>query len=102
MPASLKMRFVTWVWNHTPNCAEMSRLSSRALDQPLGWKLRLKMRLHFVICCWCKRYQQQLGFLHRQAPQLAARLDIVAPRGLSPEAKRRIKSRLVGEPFPKP
>ena len=27
--------FVIWVWKHTPSCAEMSRLTSRALEQPL-------------------------------------------------------------------
>jgi len=48
--AALKTRFVVWVWNHTPTCAEMSRLTSRALEQPLTLRMRLKMRLHFVIC----------------------------------------------------
>ncbi len=52
--ASLKTHFVVWVWNHTPTCAEMSRLTSRALEQPLTFKTRAKMRLHFVICAWCR------------------------------------------------
>jgi hypothetical protein len=47
-----KTKFVVWVWNHTPTCAEMSRLTSRALEHPLTFKARAKMRLHFVICAW--------------------------------------------------
>ena len=100
MMQSLKMRWVVWVWKHTPNCAEMSRLSSRSLEQPLNWKTRLKMGLHFVICTWCKRYQKHLRFLHRHAPQLEARLELHALRGLSTEAKTRIKIRLFNEATP--
>jgi len=92
--ASLKTRFVIWVWNHTPTCAEMSRLTSRALEQPLTLKTRFKMRLHHLICVWCKRYSKQLQFLHATAPHLDEHTDVPASRGLSAEAKRRITQRL--------
>ena len=90
--ASLKTKFVVWVWNHTPSCAEMSRLTSRALEQPLTLRMRLKMRLHFVICAWCRRYFEQINFLHEHAPRLGMQLGELPGRGLSPDAKRRIKS----------
>jgi hypothetical protein len=32
---SLKKRFVVWIWNHTPNCAQMSRLASQSFEEPL-------------------------------------------------------------------
>lgn len=89
--ASLKTKFVIWVWNHTPTCAEMSRLTSRALEQPLSFKLRFKMRLHFVICAWCRRYFEQINFLHEHAPRLNL-LEALPGRGLSGEAKDRIKT----------
>ena len=91
--ASLKTSFVVWVWNHTPSCAEMSRLTSRALEQPLTLKMRLKMRLHFVICAWCRRYFEQINFLHNAAPRLALVKDLPG-RGLSFDAKRRITERI--------
>ena len=40
---SLKTRWIVLVWNHTPNCAEMSRLASRSLEQPLSVHTRLKL-----------------------------------------------------------
>jgi len=92
--ASLKTSFVVWVWNHTPSCAEMSRLTSRALEQPLTLKMRLKMRLHFVICAWCRRYFEQINFLHRHAPRLDLQLSGSSARGLSVDAKRRIAERV--------
>ncbi len=91
---SLKMRWVVWVWNHTPNCAEMSRLASRSLEQPLPFRLRWRMRLHHLICVWCLRYEKHLRLLHHAAPGLADAPGTPAPRGLSPEARERILQRL--------
>jgi len=92
--ASLKTRFVVWVWNHTPTCAEMSRLTSRSLEQPLTLKMRLKMRLHFAICAWCRRYFEQINFLHQSAPRLGLDLRELPGRGMSAEAKQRITQRI--------
>jgi hypothetical protein len=88
--ASLETRFVVWVWNHTPSCAEMSRLTSRSLEQPLTLKMRMKMRLHFVICAWCRRYFEQINFLHYNAPRLSLQFGELPGRGLSVEARQRI------------
>ena len=92
--ASLKIKFVVWVWNHTPSCAEMSRLTSRALEQPLTIKMRLKMRLHFVICAWCRRYFAQINFLHQSAPKLGMQFGDLPGRGLTTEARERIKAQV--------
>ena len=91
---SLKRRWVIWVWNGTPTCAEMSRLSSQSIEQPASLGLRFKMWLHFLICAWCKRYQKHLQFLHRAAPRLNDELDKASNRSLSDEAKQRMKQRL--------
>ena len=87
---SAKTRWVVWVGNHTPNCAEMSKLASQALDRKLPLTLRLEMRLHYVICCWCRRYSKQLQFLRQAAPRLAERSGDRATRGLSADARQRI------------
>ena len=92
--ASLKTKFVVWVWNHTPSCAEMSRLTSRSLEQPLTVRMRLKKRLHFLICAWCRRYFEQINFLHEAAPRLGLELGELAARGMSAEAKQRIRQRI--------
>ncbi len=70
---SIKMRAIVWVWKHTPNCADMSRLASRSL-----------------ICVWCKRYFKQLTFLHEAAPHFAGHAGTLPGRGLSVEAKQRM------------
>ena len=72
--------------------SEMSRLTSQALEQPLTLRMRLRMRLHFVICAWCRRYFEQINFLHEHAPRLGMQLGELPGRGLSPDAKSRIKT----------
>lgn len=89
-----KSKFVVWVWNHTPTCAEMSRLTSRAMEHPLPFRTRIIMRLHFIICAWCRRYFEQINFLHRSAPRLDLELDELPGRGMSAEAKQRITQRI--------
>lgn len=91
---SLKQRWVVWVWNHTPNCAEMSRLASQSLEPPLPLGTRLKMRLHYLICVWCTRYLKHLTFLHAAATRLDEHAHLPAARGLSAEAKQRMVQRL--------
>ena len=86
----LKTRWVVWVWNHTPNCAEMSRLASQSLDRDLPLSLRFKMRLHYVICSWCKRYSEQLRFLRQAAPRLEEQFGVLPPRALPADARQRI------------
>ncbi|MFZ0827631.1 MAG: zf-HC2 domain-containing protein [Verrucomicrobiia bacterium] len=95
---SLKTRWLVWVWKHTPNCAEMSRLASRSFEQPLSLRTRLKMRLHFLICAWCHRYARQLTFLREAAARFDEHAGVRPGPGLSAEARLRLIQRLhVGE-----
>ena len=89
-----KQRCIAWIWGLTPNCADMSRLASQSLETALPLGLRLKMRLHFLVCVWCNRYFKQLTFLHEAALRLEQRAGDLPGRGLSPEAKRRIVQHL--------
>lgn len=91
---TLRMRWVVWAWSHTPNCAEMSRLASQSFEQPPPLGLRLRMRLHYLICIWCERYAKHLKFLHHAAPRLEEHLDHHARSRLSDDAKRRIAEKL--------
>ena len=90
----LKQRWVVWVWNHTPNCAEMSRLASQSFERPLPIGTWLKMRLHYLICVWCARYLKHLAFLHGTATRLDEHANLPVARGLSAEAKQRMVQRL--------
>jgi hypothetical protein len=72
----------------------MSRLASQSLDGPLPTRTRVKMRLHYFICVWCKRYLKHLKFLHAAAPHLGQDPGLLRSRTLSAAAKQRIVHRL--------
>lgn len=76
----------------SPSCRRVTRLQSEGLDRQLPILQRVGLRLHLVLCSWCRRYRAQIQFL-RAAVRCS---DQVAPPlpGLSPEARERIRRRL--------
>jgi len=58
-----KTKVVMFIAKHTPRCHDITRLISQSLDRPLPLRTRIKMRIHYLICVWCERYRDQLGFL---------------------------------------
>jgi hypothetical protein len=94
---ALKRRWVVWVWSHTPNCAEMSRLTSLSFEQPPALALRFKMWLHHLICVWCHRYGKQIRFLRQAAQEHPEELTRAVPERLSSEARERLKQSLRGD-----
>ncbi|MCI0746342.1 MAG: hypothetical protein L0Y58_13145 [Verrucomicrobia subdivision 3 bacterium] len=94
---ALKTKWVLWVWNNTPTCAEMARLASLTFEQPPSLKLRFKMWLHYLICVWCERYYKHLKFLHRAAPHFTEQSEAFSTRRLSAENKHRMIQRLTAQ-----
>jgi hypothetical protein len=80
--------------NLSPSCREASRLQSEALDRPLSFRRRLGLRIHLLLCKWCRRYGRQLTFLRRAAREHPDEIVESLPQTLSVEARERIKRRL--------
>jgi len=78
----------------SPSCRQASRLQSEGMDRPLTFLEGLGLRIHLLLCKWCRRYGKQLKFLSRAAHQCEDHQP--APK-LSPEARERIKQRLQSE-----
>ncbi|MCI0533881.1 MAG: hypothetical protein L0Z50_01495 [Verrucomicrobiales bacterium] len=81
-----------------PTCREASRLQSQALDQPLSLPKRVGLRLHLLVCKWCRRYGRQIRFLRAAAHDHHDELTEGIPRTLSPEARERLKRSLRDTP----
>lgn len=82
----------------SPSCREASRLQSDALDQPLLVPKRFGLRVHLLLCKWCRRYGNQIRFLRHAAHEHSDELNEAAPHRLSPEARERLKTSLRSEP----
>jgi hypothetical protein len=76
----------------SPDCREAVRMQSDALDRPLSFSQRTGLRLHLLICKWCRRYARQIKFLRHVAHQS----EDVHPleQTLPVEARERIKQAL--------
>jgi hypothetical protein len=89
---------VKFIGKHTPKCREMVRILSRSMDEPMPLVMRIKKRIHFLICCWCRRYEEQLRYIHETACQFPEHADEVPGPPLSEEAKERMKQKLAEQP----
>ena len=75
------------------SCHDMSRLSSQAMDTSLPRMTRFRMRVHYLICAWCRRYRAQLALLRRAVSRLGNDAPEAGPT-LPPEVRERIKKHL--------
>ena len=75
-----------------PNCREMTRRSSLALDAPVPVVRRVGMMAHLLFCGLCRRYRAQLIWLSRASKEAASSPEL---RGSLPrKANLRIKHSL--------
>jgi hypothetical protein len=78
----------------SPDCREASRAQSEALDHALPPVKRIGLRLHLLLCKWCRRYGKQIRFLRAAAHEHPDELTKAVPQKLSSDARERIKRRL--------
>jgi hypothetical protein len=88
----LPKRIEDWLVQHTPTCRDVTQSISESLDRPIGLRRRIAVRLHFWICKWCLRYQQQLKFIRKTLRREPQKLE--QNTTLSPGARERIKNSL--------
>jgi hypothetical protein len=94
----LSRKIVVLIGDVTPKCIEMTRLISMQMDQPLPIATRLKMRLHYLSCCYCKSYFDNLRYTRKLLRLFPEKLDEISPMSLSLETKDRIKRALGNQP----
>jgi hypothetical protein len=88
---------VKLIGKYTPKCREMVRILSQSMDEPMPLIMRTKKRLHFLICCWCQRYEEQLRYIHETARHFPEHADEASNAPFPEEAKQRIKQRLADQ-----
>jgi uncharacterized protein with von Willebrand factor type A (vWA) domain len=78
----------------SPTCKQATRLQSEAMDRRLSFSEKLGLRLHLLLCKWCRRYGEQLKFLRSAARECQEHESRQEPERLSPEARERIRKSL--------
>ncbi|HEY0790910.1 MAG TPA: hypothetical protein VGD78_07580 [Chthoniobacterales bacterium] len=72
----------------------MRRLISEEMDHPLPPFTRLKMRAHYLFCCYCKYYKINLHYIRFALRHVHEHLNETSGTGLAPESKQRMKQAL--------
>lgn len=93
----IKESVLFWIAGHLPSCEEVTEMASVSLERELTPGERVRMRLHFLICVWCRRYVRQLQTMRGVARAHAEGADTDAG-GLSDEARERMKRALTKSP----
>ena len=88
---------VKFIGKHTPKCRDMVRILSKSMDEPMPLTMRIKRRLHFLICCWCQRYEEQLHYMRDVAGRFPEHADQSSNDAISLETKERWKRALRSE-----
>ncbi len=73
-----------------PDCEEVSRLVSQNLDERLPWSRRLGMRIHTMMCHWCRRHSRQQSLIQRLIRRRGPD-ELPSGAGMSSQAKDRIE-----------
>jgi hypothetical protein len=89
-----KTKLVIFIANHTPKCHDITRLISQSMEAPLPFRTRMAIKFHYLICVWCERYRDQLGFLSKALHSCPEQSDTPAGGRLTTGARTRLKSRL--------
>lgn len=93
----LSARLENLIASHTPTCEEAVRMLSDSQDRPLTFNQYLSLRAHFLICCYCRRYNDHLHHLRHCIHSLEDHLEEFVPEHLDEDAKRQIKEHLLRE-----
>jgi hypothetical protein len=88
---------VKFIAERTPKCREVVRILSRSMDSRLPLSMRIKLRLHYLICAWCQRYEKHLHQLRKLALSVPDHTETFSSDNLSPAAKQRIKEAVGSE-----
>lgn len=83
-----------WTKILTVSCRDAVPLISEALDHPLPCVERTGLRLHLLICRWCRRYHRQLMWLRGMARDSEQKPESLPPAELSAGARERIRQAL--------
>jgi hypothetical protein len=82
------------------SCEKAAELVSRSLDGPLGWRERLALVFHLVVCAMCRRFRAQFHVIERAGRIAGSGDDPLTGEGpvLSGAARERILRALRGAP----
>lgn len=75
----------------------MTALVSAMMDGALPWTTRLRMRVHFLYCVYCRRMRDHFALLRRTSADLDGAIDPAPESGFDPAAREALRDTLRGQ-----
>jgi hypothetical protein len=61
------------------------------MDNQLSLMMRLKLRIHYLMCSFCERYMKQLKYIRQVSREFPEKIGEVSDASLPADAKERMK-----------
>ena len=72
------------------SCKQTSQIISQSLDRPLTMREHFALKLHLLICKYCKRFSQQVQTLHVAIKTMVSSIESNNSIKMPSMAKKRI------------
>ena len=76
------------------NCKQTSQLISQSLDRPLTLRERFELKLHLIICKYCRQFSQHLQTLRVAINTMVSSIENNDNIKMPIDAKARISEKL--------
>src|SRR5437870_9337902 len=90
----LQLQIVLFICRFTPTCPEVVRILSLGMDKQLSLTMRVKLRIHYLMCSFCERYMKQLKYIRQVSREFPEKIGEISDAKLPTEAKQRLKEAL--------
>ena len=90
----MQLQIVLFICRFTPTCPEVVRILSLGMDKQLSLTMRVKLRVHYLMCSFCERYMKQLKYIRQVSREFPEKIGEVSDAKLPAEAKQRLKEAL--------
>ena len=67
---------------------------SLGMDKELSLMMRIKLRIHYLMCSFCERYMKQLKYIRAVSREFPEKIGNVSDASLPADAKERMKAAL--------
>jgi hypothetical protein len=89
-----QLQIVLLICRFTPTCPEVTRILSLGMDKQLSLTMRVKLRIHYLMCSFCERYMKQLKYIRQVSREFPDKIGEISDAKLPAEAKQRLKEAL--------
>src|SRR5207249_7332823 len=90
----LQLQIVLLICRFTPTCPEVVRILSLGMYKQLSLMMRMKLRIHYLMCSFCERYAKQLKYMREVSREFPEKIGEISDAKLPTETKERLKRAL--------